>query len=108
MPGPSDISRGNIQLAMMLGVPLVPVLVALNSTAEQTFTVNGLLVGDSVQVTKPTVQVGLGVVNSRVSAANTLAITYANVTAGNLTPTAETYLVELNRPSNLTLPTAVQ
>ena len=107
MPGPSDIARGNIQLNMLLGVPLVPVLVALNSSAEQPFTIQGLQIGDVVSVTKPTAQAGLAATTARVSAANTLQITYVNDTAGNLTPTAETYLIEVNRPSNLPLPTAI-
>lgn len=110
MPGPSDIPRGNIQLAMVLGLTISPVLVAVNTTVEQTFTLQGLQLGDVVSVTKPTTQAGLGIVNSRVTAANTIGITFANTTAGTLTPTAgETYIVELNRPTNpqQPLPTAV-
>lgn len=108
MPGASDLPRGNIALSMLLGVPLTPALVALNTTAEQTFTVQGLLVGDEVAVTKPTTQAGLGIVNARVSAANTLAITFSNNTGGNITPTAgEIYTIAVNRPSNIPLPTAI-
>jgi hypothetical protein len=108
MPGPSDISRGNIALSMLLGVPLTPSLVGANTTAEQTFTVNGLLVGDEVQVSKPTTQAGLGIVNARVSAANTLAITFSNNTGGGITPTGgETYVVAVNRPTNTTLPSSI-
>ena len=110
MPGPSDIPRGNIQLAMVLGLTISPAQVAANTTAEQTFTLSGLLPGDVVSVTKPTTQAGLGIVNSRVTAANTIGITFANTTAGGLTPTAgETYIIELNRPTNpqQALPTAV-
>jgi hypothetical protein len=105
MPGPSDIARGNIALAMLLQTTISPASVANATTAEQTFTVNGLQLGDIVSVTKPTTQAGLGIVNSRVSAANTLAVTFANTTAATITPTAaETYIIELNRPSNPTLP----
>lgn len=108
MPGAADLPRGNISLAMIIGVALTPSAVGANTTAEQTFTVNGLLVGDQVAVTKPTTQAGLGIVNSRVSAANTLAITFSNNTGGGITPTAgEVYVIELNRPSNLPLPTQV-
>lgn len=109
MPGPADIPRGNIALAMLLQTTISPALVGANTTAEQTFTVNGLQVGDLVSVTKPTTQAGLGIVNSRVTAANTLGITFVNATAGGLTPTAsEVYIIELNRPSNSNgLPTAV-
>ncbi len=57
--------------------------------AEQTVSVPGLEVGDVVYVSKPTAQGGLGVVGVRVSAADTLAITFTNPTAGNITPTAK-------------------
>jgi hypothetical protein len=108
MPGPADIARGNISLAMILGVALSPASVGANTTAEQTFTVNGLVVGDQVAVTKPTTQAGIGIVNSRVSAANTLAITFSNNTGGGIVPTAaEVYVIEVNRPSNLPLPTQI-
>lgn len=74
---------------------LTPAAVTTNTTAEQTFTVNGVAVGDVVlSVVKPTAQAGLGIVGSRVSALDTLAITFANVTAATLTPTAaQTYQV---------------
>lgn len=73
---------------------LSPAQVAANTTAEQTFTVTGLAVGDYVNVNKPTAQAGLGIVGTRVSAANTLAITFSNNTASPITPTAsETYQV---------------
>lgn len=110
MPGPSDIPRGNIQLAMILGLTISPAQVAINTTTEQTFTLQGLQLGDIVAVTKPTAQAGLGIVNSRVTAVNTLGITFVNATAGAITPTAaETYIVEVNRPTNPqnALPTAI-
>lgn len=73
---------------------LSPGAVAANTTAEQTFTVNGLAVGDAMFVNKPTAQAGLGIVGARVSAANTLAITFSNNTGLAITPTAaETYQI---------------
>lgn len=74
---------------------LSPAQVNANTAVEQTFTVTGLLADDTViTVSKPTAQSGIGIVGWRVSAANTLAITFANVTAGNITPTAsEVYKV---------------
>jgi hypothetical protein len=90
---------GNIPKQSVLSVTLSPALVNANTTAEQTFTVNGLLVGDMAVVTKPTAQAGLGIVGSRVSAANTLAITFSNNTGASITPTAsEVYLVLVSRP----------
>jgi hypothetical protein len=104
--GPSTTSTnntsggiGNIALDVLLGVSLSPSAVSANTTAEQTFTVTGLQVGDVVNVNKPTAQAGLGIVGARVSAANTLAITFSNNTAGSITPTAsEVYVVNVVRP----------
>lgn len=67
--------------------------VAANTTAEQTFTVAGLKTPDFVAVCKPALNAGLGVVNARVSAANTLAISFVNATAAAIDPASETYLV---------------
>lgn len=98
MPGKSTAVIGNIQLSMLLGPTLSPVSVAANTTAEQTFTVNGLQLGDFVNVTKPTAQAGLGLANCRVSAANTLAITFSNNTVAAIVPTAsEIYTINLDR-----------
>lgn len=90
---------GNIALDVLMQAALTPAAVAANTSAEQTFTVTGLAVGDVVGViNKPTAQAGLGIVGCRVSAANTLAITFANFTAGSLTPTAaEVYAFKISR-----------
>lgn len=97
--GPTSIAYGNVQQIALLSVALTPAIVAANTTAEQTFTVNGLLAGDFVEVNKPTSQAGLGLANFRVSAANTLAITFSNNTAAGITPTAgESYQILVVRP----------
>lgn len=70
---------------------LSPASVGANSTAEQTFTVAGLQIDDIVFVNKPSYQAGLFIGNARVSAINTLAITFVNNTGGGIVPTAETY-----------------
>jgi hypothetical protein len=59
------------------------------TTAAQTVSVPGLLVGDIVTVVKPTEQAGLGVCGTRVSAADTLTIIFNNPTAAGITATAE-------------------
>jgi hypothetical protein len=105
-PGPATTTTGNtgsglgnIALDVLLGVALTPSIVAANTSAEQTFTVTGLAVGDFVTVNKPTAQAGLGIVGCRVSAANTLAITFGNFTGSGITPTAaEVYMLNLIRP----------
>lgn len=97
--GPTSIAFGNVQQTALLSVALTPAAVAANTTAEQTFTVNGLLIGDFVEVNKPTTQAGLGLANFRVSAANTLAIAFSNNTASPITPTAgESYQLVVIRP----------
>lgn len=94
-----SVIGGNTGAAGVISVTLSPAEVAINTSAEQTFTVSGLKVGDFVAVNKPTTQAGLGIVGARVSAANTLAITFANVTGGAITPTAsQSYFVLWIRP----------
>jgi hypothetical protein len=102
MPGPSDIALGNIQLVMVLQVAVASgTALAASTSEERTYTVQGLLPGDVVMaINKPTFQAGVAIANSRVSAANTLAITFGNFTAGTPTLTAETYLVVIARPEN--------
>lgn len=98
----AGILMGNLLAIGTISQALSPALVAANTTAEQTFTVPGLKLGDFVGVVKPTNQAGIGVVNARVSAANTLAITFGNFTAGGLTPTAaEVYLISYMRPESV-------
>jgi len=92
---------GNLVTQSVISVTLSPALIVLNTTAEQTFTVNGLRVGDVVSINKPTAQAGLGIVGSRVSAANTLGITFSNNTGSSITPTAaQVYKVVVSRPDS--------
>lgn len=115
-PGPNSAAPdfpqsevGNVWKMGSFTVTLSPAAVANATSAEQTFTMTGLLTTDYVYVNKPTAQAGLGIVGARVSAANVLAITFGNLTAATITPTAsESYLVLVVRvqpnatqPSNL-------
>jgi hypothetical protein len=73
--------------------------VAINTTAEQDFTIPGLEVGDViVSINKPSLNAGLGIVNWRVKAANTLSIQFVNATGGAIDPAAETYDIVVARP----------
>ena len=72
---------------------LTPTSVAANTTAEQTFTVTGLLANTVVWVNKPSWTSGLGIAGVRVSGANTLAINYINVTGTAIVPPSETYVI---------------
>lgn len=74
-----------------------PISIAANTTAEQTVTVTGLTTQDFVEVNKPSLTAGIGIVNARVSADNTLAITFINATGSAIDPGSETYLVKATR-----------
>ena len=116
-PGPSlsqfgvvQAPFGNIVQMGLLSVPVIPALVAAATTAEQTFTVVGVQTTDVVFITKPSAQAGLSIATSRVSALNTLAVTYSNTTAAAITPAAETYTMLIARPQPfvaLNLPVAM-
>jgi hypothetical protein len=102
---------GNIQALGVLAVTINPASVAANTTAEQTFTVPGLRVGDLVWVNTPAVgtgaeqlNAGLGVCGARVSAADTLALRFNNNTAGALDAGTSTYSVLVVRPGALPAP----
>lgn len=98
-PDTTQSPIGNVQKMGIFSLAITPSAVAANTTAEQTFAATGigLLVTDNVDVSKPTFQAGLGIVNVRVSAVDTLAITYINATASPITPAAETYQVAVTR-----------
>ena len=72
---------------------LTPVSVASATTAEQTFTVTGLVASSPVWVNKPSLTAGLGIAGVRVSAVNTLAINYINTSGAAIVPPVETYLI---------------
>lgn len=111
MPGPANIPYGNVSNVFYLRVPVsTAALGAGPSTTERTFTVPGLRVGDAVSVVKPTFQNTIAIGNARVSAADTLAITFL-ATAGTPTPTVEDYLLTVVRPGydnpSVQAPTAI-
>lgn len=75
---------------------LAPVSVAPLTTAEQTFAITPgtLVAGSPVWVNKiSSFTPGLAIVGVRVSAANTLAITYANLTGAAIVPPTENYVI---------------
>lgn len=95
-PGGITVGGGTAVTQMRVySQALTPAAVAANTTAEQTFTVTGVTTADKVlSINKPTAQAGLGIVGWRVSAANTVGITFSNNTAAGITPTAaETYQI---------------
>lgn len=73
--------------------------VAANTSAEQTFTVPGLSIDMMVFVNKGSLDAGLVVGNARVSAKDTLALTFGNSTAGAVDPGSETYKLLWIKPN---------
>lgn len=93
MPG-TTIPRGNILDCKSFNITITPSAVLANTTAEQSFTVVGMQVGDYPDVTCAAAQpAGIVVCTTRVVNNNTLTITFANNTGGTLTPTAGSYQV---------------
>lgn len=90
LPDTVQMPTGNIWKVGVFNITLSPISVAPNTSAEQTFATTGigLLTTDLVVVQKPTSQAGLVLGGSRVSAADTLALNFGNLTAATITPTA--------------------
>ena len=94
------IPEGNCQQIHIMKATLSPAAVSANTSAEQTFTLPGVkLATDTIlNVVKPTAQAGLGIVGMRVSADNTVGITFMNNTGAGITPTAsQVYLFGIVR-----------
>lgn len=110
MLGEQTIARGNLQGTLLLSVSLTPTSVNGTTSAEQTFTINGLLLGDEIAaVSLQAAWTSLtSIVNYRVTANNTLGISFQNQTGGALTPPSGTYLISVNRPSQSTQPNSIQ
>lgn len=100
------ILGGNIRAMGLVQVTFDPASIATVTTAEQNMTVPGVKLGDFVFVSKPTATAGFGVVNARVSAADTISITAVNPTAGSVNPGSETWTVLWVRASG-SIPGAV-
>lgn len=113
MPGPANLAYGNIANQFILQVVnTVTTNVGANTAVERTITVQGLRAGIDVVtgITKPSAQTGLAIVAGRVSANDTLALTYMNSSGGAIAPAAETYLVAIHRAgydAQAQIPTAI-
>ena len=80
LPDTIQMPTGNLWKVGVFNLTLVPASVTSASTVEQTFSATGigLLTTDWVWVTSNQTANGLGIVNARVSAADTLNITWLN------------------------------
>ena len=70
-----------------------------NTTSELTATINGLVVGDyfDMFLNNAAMTTGLQTTNMRISAANTLAVTWVNTTGGTLTIPVGPWLANIVR-----------
>lgn len=106
----TTVTRGNVLLEELIQITLTPnngTNIPANSTVETTYTLQGVLPNDFVEINKPSHTSGIVVSNVRVPAANQIAVQFGNVTASPITPTAEAYLVSLTRCEYQTLPSVV-
>lgn len=94
----SNILLSNIVAMGIVQFTYDPASQATVDTDEDTVTVQGLQVGDFVVVNKPTHTDGVGLTDARVTAANTLSVTWVNPTAGSVNPGSETYTLFWARP----------
>lgn len=77
--------------AVVYSQTITPASVAAATVAEQTFTVTGLTTADKVFVNHAAFGNATGIAGVRVSAADTLAVSFVNPTAGALVPGAGTW-----------------
>jgi len=65
--------------------------ISANTTGIVSVSVPGVKVGDFVYANKPSHSAGLGLANARVTAADTVELTFINTTGSAIDPAAETY-----------------
>jgi hypothetical protein len=95
----TQIPRGNLLKLFAVQITADVTSRTLSTSTEFDFTVPGVLVGDIVvSVTKPSLTAGIVVGSARVKAANTVAVTFGNCTAGGVDPASETYTFVIGRP----------
>ena len=97
---PSQCAAGNISNEWVLVItPGLTTSVTANTSVEISVTVTGLQVYDLIEINKLNHVAGLSVGNTRVSAANTLAIQMVNSTASPIALQAgDQYLIGVTRP----------
>jgi len=108
MPGPSAISRGNIDLEMILGVNIAAGTVATNTCTIVTVSVPGLVIGDALQVIPqqylwPASQPAINLTpdSAWCAAANVLTVAFSGITGAAATQTtAIAYIVNVARSQN--------
>lgn len=104
MPGPTTLTRGNVILEMLLIVTLTPPNVGANTTVEGSYTIQGLLPNDFIEINQLSHIVGLSIGNVRVTSANTASIQFVNSTAAPINGSAATtYILNVDRFENASM-----
>jgi len=87
------LAEGNIDRVKLISRFLTPVSVAANTTATQSFAIPGLQTGDWIAPTMTVATAGIGIVDARVGANDTMTVTFCNTTGGPIVPTANTFRI---------------
>ena len=97
MAGSTTIARGNVQTEIILSVTLTAPTVPANTTVESTYPLPNAMLGDFVELNKPSHTTGMSVGNIRISAPNVMAIQFVNSTASAIVGISEAYLLVVSR-----------
>lgn len=97
MAGSTTIARGNVQTEIILQISLTPPSVAANTSVESTYPLPNAIVGDFIEINKPSHTVGLSIGNVRVASPGVMAIQFVNSTAVTIIGTLENYLLVVSR-----------
>lgn len=98
----SGIIGGNMFAMCAVSATVDVASVSAITTAEQSFTVPGVLLGDIIVVIPAsTLNTGLGISHARPTAADTVAIRFVNPTAGAIDPASATYTFLVFRPESI-------
>jgi len=92
--------RDNLNFAFVATVDYTPASVAANTVAENatTVTVTGAKTGDHVSVSPPGITAGVTLCAARVSASDTVTVTFCNPTAGAVVPLTGNHVFRVTRP----------
>jgi hypothetical protein len=92
-PGPNIVTPVIQRGASVVSIPSpIGVVITANASGTARVPVNGVLPGDVVVISPSFAPAtGLNLVSSWVDSANSVTIAYVNSTAGNLSPTSDTY-----------------
>jgi hypothetical protein len=101
MPGPATLAIGNVGINLIIYQSITPAASVTNaSSTTSTYTIQGLLIGDCIDLyPQAALTTTLSIGSVWVSAANTLSVQWINSTAGTSTasPTAISIIIQVSR-----------